>query len=61
MKMDGTVSSATEQAWPAITAMVASAQARIEQARARGLIGGDPQPGNKRRSKSSAPIAARAR
>ena len=38
--MDGTISSATEQAWPAITAMVASAQARIEQARARGLIGG---------------------
>jgi hypothetical protein len=40
MKMDGTVSSATEQAWPAITAMVASAQARIEQARAKGLLGG---------------------
>ena len=40
LKMDGTVSSATEQAWPAITAMVASAQARIEQARAKGLLGG---------------------
>ncbi|EWY41231.1 hypothetical protein N825_30855 [Skermanella stibiiresistens SB22] len=40
MRMDGTVSSATEQAWPAITAMVASAHARLEQARARGLLGG---------------------
>jgi hypothetical protein len=61
MKMDGTISSATEQAWPAITAMVASAHARIEQARARGLVGGDPQSGNKRRRKSPAPVRARAR
>ena len=62
MKMDGTISSATEQAWPAITAMVASAHARIEQARARGLVGGDDQKsGNKRRRKSPAPVAARAR
>jgi hypothetical protein len=62
MKMDGTISSATEQAWPAITAMVASAHARIEQARAKGLIGGANQkPNRKRRAKSPAPIAARAR
>jgi hypothetical protein len=61
MKMDGTLSSATEQAWPAITAMVASAQARIEQARARGLVGGDQKSGGKRRAKPPAPKAARAR
>ena len=62
MKMDGTISSATEQAWPAITAMVASAHARIEQARARGLVGGgDQKSGNKRRRKSPAPVTARAR
>jgi hypothetical protein len=62
MKMDGTMSSATEQAWPAITAMVASAQARIDQARARGQIGGgDRKSGAKRRAKPPAPIAARAR
>jgi hypothetical protein len=62
MKMDGTISSATEQAWPAITAMVASAHARIEQARARGLVGGgESQPGGKRRRKSPAPMRARAR
>jgi hypothetical protein len=61
MNMDGTISSATEQAWPAITAMVASAHARIEQARARGLVGGnDPQSGGKRRRKSPAPVRARA-
>jgi hypothetical protein len=62
MKMDGTISSATEQAWPAITAMVASAHARIEQARARGLVGGgESKPGGKRRAKSPAPMRARAR
>jgi hypothetical protein len=61
MKMDGTKSSATEQAWPAITSMVASSQARIEQARARGLIGGgDQKPGKKRRRPAIA-MAARAR
>jgi hypothetical protein len=61
MKMDGTISSATEQAWPAITSMVASSQARIEQARARGLIGGgDRKPGKKRRKPAIA-MAARAR
>ena len=60
--MDGTISSATEQAWPAITAMVASAQARIEQARARGLIGGgDQKPAASGGAKSPAPMAARAR
>jgi hypothetical protein len=42
--------------------MVASAHARIEQARAKGLIGGANQkPNRKRRAKSPAPIAARAR
>jgi hypothetical protein len=62
MKMDGTISSATEQSWPAITAMVASAHARIEQARAKGLIGDTNQkPNRKRRARTPAPIAARAR
>lgn len=61
LKMDGTISSATEQAWPAITSMVASSQARIEQARARGLIGGgDRKPGKKQRKPALA-MAARAR
>lgn len=61
LKMDGTVSSATEQAWPAITSMAASSKARIEQARARGLIGsGDQKPGNKRH-KPAVAMAARAR
>ncbi|MGF7208346.1 hypothetical protein GGE65_002931 [Skermanella aerolata] len=61
LKMDGTISSATEQAWPAITSMVASSQARIEQARARGLIGGgDRKPGKKPRKPALA-MAARAR
>ena len=61
MKMDGTLSSATEQAWPAITAMVASGHARIEQARARGMIDDEQKSGNKRQRKSPAPVAARAR
>ena len=42
--MDGTISSATEQAWPAITAMVASAHARIEQARAGRRAGRQQRP-----------------
>jgi hypothetical protein len=61
MKMDGTISSATEQAWPAITSMVASSQARIEQARARGLIGGGDQKPGKKRRKPAIAMAARAR
>jgi hypothetical protein len=61
MKMDGTISSATEQAWPAITSMVASSQARIEQARARGLIGGGDQRSGKKRRKPAIAMAARAR
>jgi hypothetical protein len=61
MKMDGTTSSATEQAWPAITMMVASSQARIEQARARGLIGGGDQKPGKKRRKPAIAMAARAR
>jgi hypothetical protein len=62
LKMDGTISSATEQAWPTITSMVASAHARIEQARARGLIGdNDQKSSGKRHAKSPAPIRARAR
>jgi hypothetical protein len=61
MKMDGTVSSATEQAWPAITAMAASSKARIEQARARGLIGGGDQKPGKKRHKPAVAMAARAR
>ncbi len=59
--MDGTISSATEQAWPAITMMVASSQARIEQARARGLIGGGDQKPGKKRRKPAIAMAARAR
>ena len=60
--MDGTLSSATEQAWPAITAMVASAQARIEQARARGLIGGgEPELRRQAPRQVTSPDAARAR
>jgi hypothetical protein len=61
MKMDGTISSATEQAWPAITAMAASSKARIEQARARGLIGGGDQKPGKKRHKPAVAMAARAR
>jgi hypothetical protein len=61
LKMDGTLSSATEQAWPAITTMVASSQARIEQARARGLIGGGDQKPGKKRRKPAVAMAARAR
>ena len=61
MKMDGTISSATEQAWPAITSMAASSKARIEQARARGLIGGGDQKPGKKRHKPAVAMAARAR
>jgi hypothetical protein len=61
LKMDGTISSATEQAWPAITSMVASSQARIEQARARGLIGGGDQKTGKKQRKPALAMAVRAR
>jgi hypothetical protein len=61
MKMDGTISSATEQAWPAITSMAASSKARIEQARACGLIGGGDQRSGKKRRKPAIAMAARAR
>ena len=61
LKMDGTISSATEQAWPAITSMAASSKARIEQARARGLIGGGDQKPDKKRHNPAVAMAARAR
>jgi hypothetical protein len=69
LKTDGTLSSATEQAWPAITAMVESSRARIEQAKAKGLIGKKDGAGGRKQSAAKGleprsmnrPAASRAR